>query len=118
MVVVVTIMVVMMVVVLMVVLMMVLVVVMMMVVVMMIPLMVGDGAIDGDGVGDDDDRSRGALKWRTRVQVSGNGCTPLYFGQISPKLAKNYIFQHWISPCLDTVSDRLVVSENSTSATV
>ena len=31
------------------------------VLVVMMPLMVGDGAIDGDVVGDDDDRGQGAL---------------------------------------------------------
>ena len=64
---VVTIIVVMMVVVLMVVVvvMMVLVVVMMMMVVMVMALMVGDGAICGYVVGDDDDRGRGVLNWGT-----------------------------------------------------
>ena len=64
---VVTIIVAMMVVVLMVVVvvMMVLVVVMMMMVVMVMTLMIGDGAICGDVVGDDDDRGRGVLNWGT-----------------------------------------------------
>ena len=65
----------------------------------MMLLMVGDAAINGDVVGDDDDDGGRAPCTGTRV-VSGR-----VFCQISPKFAKIYIFQPWISPCLDTVLD-------------
>ena len=73
----------------------------------MMPLIVGDVAIDGDVVGDDDDGGgRGPLNWGT-CKCRQCGCTPLYFCQIPPKFAKIYIFQYWILPCLDTVTDFL-----------
>ena len=79
--------------------------VMMMVVVVMMPLMVGDDAINSDGgvimVAE-------APLTGARESIWQCGCTPLYFCQIISKFlmfAKVYIFQYWIRPCLDTVSD-------------
>ena len=84
----------------------------------MIALMVGEGAIDGDVVGDDGDRGRGTLNWGTCKYLALWGHA-LYFCQNIHKFANIYIFQHWISPCLDTVSDYLqYLSKNSTSATL
>ena len=64
-------------------------------VVMMMPLMVGNDAIDGDVVGDDDD---GGGSVGTRPFISAN----------SPKFSKYIFFTTGpISPCLDTLSDYL-----------
>ena len=92
------------------------------VVVVMMPISVGDDAIDGAVVGDDDDSGWGALHWGTGkclvVWVHVILFLPNSFK--SPLNSPKYIFQYWIRPCLDTVSDYLqyACSENSTSATV
>ena len=65
---------------------------------------------------------RTALTWRPLITTSAIPyiwCSTMSHKIVDPTMLKNYIFQYWIRPGLDTVSDYLqqACSENSTSAT-